>query len=86
MTQMIPTTFLESAYDWDGGGIDIWNSYADAFASTANYLTSLDKNPWYIDSTWGREVLPPDNINSIYETFKKLILKAVVLLNQELFL
>ena len=23
MTQMIPTTFLESAYDWDGGGIDI---------------------------------------------------------------
>ena len=31
MTQMIPTTFLESAYDWDGNGIDIWNSYADAF-------------------------------------------------------
>ena len=62
MTQMIPTTFLESAYDWDGDGIDIWNSYADAFASTANYLTSIDKNPWLIDSTWGREVLPPKNI------------------------
>ena len=46
MTQMIPRTFLETAYDWDGEGIDIWNSYADAFASTANYLTSLDKNPW----------------------------------------
>ena len=45
MTQMIPTTFLESAYDWDGGGIDIWNSYLDAFASTANYLTSINKNP-----------------------------------------
>ena len=43
MTQMIPTTFIESAYDWDGGGIDIWNSYADAFASTANYLTSIDR-------------------------------------------
>ena len=30
MTQMIPTTFLESAYDWDGGGIDIWKSFDDA--------------------------------------------------------
>ena len=26
MTQMIPTTFLETAYDWDDNGIDIWNS------------------------------------------------------------
>ena len=71
MTQMIPTTFLESAYDWDGGGIDIWNSYADGFASTANYLTSIDKNPWFNDSTWGREVLPPDNIEEIYPTLKQ---------------
>ena len=66
MTQMIPTTFLETAYDWDGDGIDIWNSYADAFASTANYLTSLDKNPWSNDSTWGREVLPPKNTSSSF--------------------
>ena len=72
MTQMIPTTFLETAYDWDGNGIDIWNSYADAFASAANYLTSLDKNPWYIDSTWGREVMPPKNISQIYESFKQI--------------
>ena len=71
MTQMIPTTFLETAYDWDGNGIDIWNSYADAFASTANYLTSLDKNPWKFDSTWGREVLPPNNISSIYKAFEQ---------------
>ena len=70
MTQMIPTTFLETAYDWDGNGIDIWNSYADAFASTANYLTSLDKNPWSNNSTWGREVLPPKNIS---ESFINLI-------------
>ena len=62
MTQMIPTTFIESGYDWDGDGVDIWNSYVDAFASTANYLTSIDKNPWSIDTTWGREVLPPKNI------------------------
>ncbi len=66
MTQMIPTTFLETAYDWDGNGIDIWSSYADAFASTANYLTSLNNNPWLDDSTWGREVLPPKNISSSF--------------------
>ena len=72
MTQMIPTTFLETAYDWDGNGIDIWNSYADAFASTANYLTTLNDNPWYLDSTWGREVLPPKNIASIYESLKQI--------------
>ena len=71
MTQMIPTTFLESAYDWDGNGIDIWNSYADGFASTANYLTSIDKNPWSIDSTWGREVVPPENIEEIYTSLQQ---------------
>ena len=71
MTQMIPTTFLESAYDWDGDGIDIWNSYADGFASTANYLTSINKNPWSIDSTWGREVIPPENIEEIYPLLKQ---------------
>jgi len=71
MTQMIPTTFLESAYDWDGGGIDIWNSYADGFASTANYLTSIDKNPWSADSTWGREVIPPKNIDEIYPSLQQ---------------
>ena len=71
MTQMIPTTFLESAYDWDGNGIDIWNSYPDAFASTANYLTSIDKNPWNINSTWGREVTPPSNISEIIDSLKQ---------------
>ena len=71
MTQMIPTTFIESAYDWDGGGIDIWNSFADAFASTANYLTSIDKNPWSIGSTWGREVLPPKNIKNFYSSLEQ---------------
>ncbi len=72
MTQMIPTTFIESAYDWDGDGIDIWNSYADAFASTANYLTSIDKNPWSTNSTWGREVLPPENIEEIYPSLQQV--------------
>lgn len=72
MTQMIPTTFLESAYDWDGNGIDIWNSYVDAFASTANYLTSINKNKWFKDSTWGREVLAPKNISNFYDDLKQI--------------
>ena len=71
MTQMIPTTFLESGYDWDGGGVDIWNSFPDAFASIANYLTSLNKNPWLKDSTWGREVLPPNNLSIFYNELKQ---------------
>ena len=71
MPQMIPTTFLESAYDWDGGGIDIWNNHLDSFASIANYLTSINKNHWSIDSTWGREIIPPDNISLIYDSFKQ---------------
>jgi membrane-bound lytic murein transglycosylase B len=72
MTQMIPTTFLESGYDWDGGGIDIWNSFPDAFASTANYLTSINNNEWSINSTWGREVMPPINISEIYDKLKQI--------------
>ena len=41
------------------------------FASIANYLTSIDKNPWYDNSTWGREVTPPNNIHAIYDSFKQ---------------
>tara|TARA_Y100000590_G_scaffold322118_1_gene364722 strand:+ start:1804 stop:2880 length:1077 start_codon:yes stop_codon:yes gene_type:complete len=72
MTQMLPTTFIESGYDWDGGGVDIWNNYLDSFASIANYLTSINKNPWYYDSTWGREVSPPKNIENIYDSLKQI--------------
>ena len=71
MTQMLPTTFIDSGYDWDGGGVDIWNSYQDAFASTANYLTSIDKNPWSESQTWGKEVMAPANIKDFYETLKQ---------------
>ena len=55
----------------DGGGVDIWNSYLDAFASTANYLTTIDKNPWSSKSTWGREVIAPTNIEDFYESLKQ---------------
>ena len=71
MTQMLPTTFIDSGYDWDGGGVDIWNSYLDSFASTANYLTSIDKNPWSNETTWGREVKPPNNISTFYDSLKQ---------------
>ena len=71
MPQMIPTTYLESGYDWNGNGVNIWNDYEDTFASIANYLTSLDKNPWSNEITWGREIIPPDNINKIYNSLKQ---------------
>jgi len=72
MPQFIPTTYLDSGYDWNKDGlIDIWNNYEDVFASIANYLTSIDKNPWNSNITWGREVIPPKNINVIYESLKQ---------------
>ena len=72
MTQFIPTTYLDSGYDWDKDGVvDIWNNYLDAFASIANYLTTIDKNPWNKNVTWGREVKPPDNIHDIFNLLKQ---------------
>ena len=53
------------------GLIDIWNNYEDVFASIANYLTSIDKNPWNSNIRWGREVIPPKNINVIYNSLKQ---------------
>src|SRR5262245_19180267 len=57
-TQFIPTSYLSYAVDWTGDGKkDIWNSPADALASTANYLA---KKGWSNDRPWGWEVkLPP---------------------------
>jgi membrane-bound lytic murein transglycosylase B len=57
-TQFIPTTYEAYAVDFDGDGRrDIWNSEADALASTANYL---NKSGWIGGKTWGYEVaLPP---------------------------
>ena len=72
MSQFIPTTYLDSGYDWNKDGIvDIWNNYEDVFASIANYLTSIDKNPWNNDLSWGVEVIPPKNINDFYNLLKQ---------------
>ncbi|QIH11111.1 MULTISPECIES: lytic murein transglycosylase [unclassified Pseudomonas] len=53
-TQFIPTTYNTHAVDFDGDGRrDIWNSPADALASTAHYLQS---SGWQKGQPWGLEV------------------------------
>ena len=53
-TQFIPTTYETHAVDFDGDGRrDIWNSSADALASTAHYLQS---SGWKQGQPWGFEV------------------------------
>jgi len=60
-TQFMPSTFRAYAMDGDGDGkINIWESRADAFASAANYLSSIG---WRGDQTWGREVMLPDDFD-----------------------
>ncbi len=54
-TQFIPTSYLAYAVDFDGDGRrDVWNSVADALASSANLLA---KNGWRTGKTWGYEVV-----------------------------
>ena len=57
-TQFMPSTFLESAVDFDGDGRrDIVDTVPDALASTANYLRRAG---WRAGEPWGWEVrLPP---------------------------
>jgi membrane-bound lytic murein transglycosylase B len=59
--QFMPTSYLNYAVDYDGDGKkDIWNNYADVFASAANYLKT---EGWDDSETWGRQVLIPDGFN-----------------------
>ena len=61
-TQFIPTSYLAYAVDWTGDKKrDIWNSEADALASTANYL---DKSNWSAAVPWGWEVKLPSGFNN----------------------
>ncbi len=54
-TQFIPTSYLAYAVDFDGDGRrDVWNSVADALASSANLLS---RNGWRTGKTWGYEVV-----------------------------
>lgn len=56
-TQFMPTSYLNSAVDFDGDGRrDIWHSATDALASSANYLRNAG---WASGEPWGREVVLP---------------------------
>ena len=59
--QLMPTTFLDFAVDYDGDGRkDIWSSLPDALASAASYLK---RSGWRSGQTWGREVKIPASLN-----------------------
>lgn len=71
-TQFIPTTYNAYAVDFDGDGRrDIWDTIADALASTASYLRV---SGWRPDLRWGYEVqLPPNFDYSLIESGKKTV-------------
>ncbi|MCA0405791.1 MAG: lytic murein transglycosylase [Proteobacteria bacterium] len=60
-TQFMPTSFIKYAADGDGDGAkDIWTSYPDAIASTANYLK---QHGWQAGLPWGVEVKLPEGFD-----------------------
>lgn len=60
-TQFIPTSYNERAVDYDNDGKrDIWNSFGDVFASTANYMKNAK---WQVTETWGAPVILPDGFD-----------------------
>ena len=70
--QFLPTTFLDSAIDFNKDGVtDIWYSEIDVLASIANYLSNIDKAPWTYKQGWGQEIRPPENIENLYDSLKK---------------
>ena len=63
--QLMPTSFLKHAVDFDGDGkTDIWNSVPDILASIANYLTQYG---WVKGRGWGYEVTVPESVSCSLE-------------------
>ena len=61
-TQFMPTTFLESAVDFDGDGRrDVVDTVPDALGSTANYLRRAG---WRSGEPWGWEVRLPEGFDA----------------------
>lgn len=59
--QFMPSTYNAYAVDYDDDGVaDIWDSFDDAIASAANYLSKLG---WKADEPWGQEVKLPWNFD-----------------------
>ena len=57
-----PTIYRDYAIDFDNDGrYDIWQSYADIFASTANYLSNIG---WKSGQSWGIEVGLPEEFDA----------------------
>ncbi|NCO03210.1 MAG: lytic murein transglycosylase [Alphaproteobacteria bacterium] len=57
--QFMPSSFNAFAVDHNGDGKrDIWGTYIDIFASSANYLK---KNGWKTGEIWGRRAQLPAN-------------------------
>lgn len=60
--QFMPSSFLRFAVDGNGDGQrDIWNTLADVFASTANYLSTQG---WNKELRWGRAVVLTQQLGS----------------------
>lgn len=59
--QFMPSTYNAYAIDYDKDGFaDIWDSFDDAIASAANYLSELG---WKENEPWGQEIKLPWNFN-----------------------
>ncbi|HFE37024.1 MAG TPA: lytic murein transglycosylase [Gammaproteobacteria bacterium] len=57
-TAFKPSVFRDYAIDYDNDGqYDLWQNYADIFASTANYLNSIG---WQAGADWGFPVIIPE--------------------------
>ena len=67
--QFMPSSFFAYAYDFDGDGKkDIWNDKPDVFASIANYLK---QHGWQSDSTWGRQVRLPGDVDGLWDKVRQ---------------
>ena len=61
-TQFMPDSFLRYAVDFDGDGRrDMWNSFPDVFASTAN---NLAVEGWKAAQPWGMAVRLPGGFDA----------------------
>jgi lytic murein transglycosylase len=56
-TQFMPSSYMKHAVGFRGGHADVWDTPADALASTANYLRSFG---WTPGLPWGVEVTLPE--------------------------
>jgi membrane-bound lytic murein transglycosylase B len=59
--QFMPSSFRQFAVDYNGDGRrDIWNTLADVFASTANYLA---RSGWQRQASWGCRATVPAHVD-----------------------